>query len=398
MNEKVLDHLYNYALYDGFEGGEGDFAEVLINDESTFNKMFEYAKKTGYKGDANSFINLIHRQDGQKLSSGLIKMDGVSVRDIGGDDGKLKVKPKYQENTDKALLDIYNSPGFRKKRGIEEELSKNVKDESLRDYYIGDRYTTDEIIKEKTERLLSTPVTEVKEVSSRGGDEYEGGFMRRKFKNSLEQKDWGSREEYQKDYNEFISKENPIETSIYINEANMKKAPLKTSDVPDEDLTSDMVAITAEEKEHSTHVPLVNPAGETNFLSNITPGAAEVVAENILIKDDYLDDPTEAIAKKRVTEVYLIGKGSLSPGEDLTEGHFKEILNSDTVPPNITQLIMGVSGIGYDENDKDVNATFKRVKEKLLSDPELYNESLGRFLNIMNKIAFIDKKDGIFTV
>jgi hypothetical protein len=152
------------------------------------------------------------------------------------------------------------------------------------------------------------------------------------------------------------------------------------------------MATTIEEKEHSSHVPLINPKGVgRNYAENITPYAVDIVKENAIIDDAYLNEPTEVIAKKRATEVNLIGRGLLKPGENVDESHFKELLNKPDLPFNITQLLQAVSGIKNDE-ESAMKAT-KKIQGKILNDPKLYKETLQRWLNIMNKIAAVDKKD-----
>jgi hypothetical protein len=52
--------------------------------------------------------------------------------------------------------------------------------------------------------------------------------------------------------------------------------------------------------------------------------------------------------------------------------------------------LQAVSGIETDE-ESAIKGT-KEVQEKILNDPKLYKEALQRWLNIMNKIAYNDKK------
>jgi hypothetical protein len=52
--------------------------------------------------------------------------------------------------------------------------------------------------------------------------------------------------------------------------------------------------------------------------------------------------------------------------------------------------LQAVSGIEEDEENA-IKAT-KKIQDKILNDPKLYKESLERWLNIMNKIAFNEKK------
>jgi hypothetical protein len=54
--------------------------------------------------------------------------------------------------------------------------------------------------------------------------------------------------------------------------------------------------------------------------------------------------------------------------------------------------LQAVSGIS--ETDENVGAaeTAKKLQDKILNDPKLYKETLQRWLNIMNKIAFNEKK------
>jgi hypothetical protein len=287
----------------------------------------------------------------------------------------LKPEAKEERNSLMDELDDINE----KTSNIYEKLS-----------LIGGTYNTSDLINERRKRVETSKVN----LDEDGGDS--AGAMRRSYTNERPEAKAGLTvkevEEYERKLEEFTSKEQPLTTDIYLFPEIHKSDMYKTNEYPSEDYRSDLMATTIEEKEHSSHVPLINPKGVgRNYAENITPYAVDIVKENAIIDDAYLNEPTEVIAKKRATEVNLIGRGLLKPGENVDESHFKELLNKPDLPFNITQLLQAVSGIKNDE-ESATKAT-KKVQDQILNDPKLYKESLDRWLNIMNKIAFIDKRE-----
>ncbi len=347
-------------------------------------------------------------------------------------------KKEFLEAADEVLYQIYNSPGYLQK--LENEISqskdfnkdydpkvleelnargKNIMQkirslkpeakeernslmnelddigEKTSNIYeklslIGGTYKTSDLINERRKRVETSKVN----LDEDGGDS--AGAMRRSYTNERPEAKAGLTvkevEEYERKLEEFTSKEQPLTTDIYLFPEIHKSDMYKTNEYPSEDYRSDLMATTIEEKEHSSHVPLINPKGiGRNYAENITPYAVDIVKENAIIDDAYLNEPTEVIAKKRATEVNLIGRGLLNPGENVDESHFKELLKSPNIPFNITQLLQAVSGIEVDEENA-IKAT-KKIQDKILNDPKLYKETLQRWLNIMNKIAVVDKRE-----
>jgi hypothetical protein len=344
---------------------------------------------------------------------------------------------------DEVLNNIYNSPGYLKK--LEEEIAqskalkydpkmknellakqKEVMDklrslpkgspeesklwEDLRvigselsdkysDFYTGGNYSTADLVSERKGRVNTTPVELVKstdEYNYLDDEDYSGlgGEMQPRFANERPSPGmYEPYEDFEKRQNEFYSKEQPMNTNIELFVDNFSRKPLKSNEYNPADYRSDLMAIAIEEKEHASHIPKNNPKGERNKVENITPYAEKIVKENTILNEEsddgyYLTEPTEVIAKKRATEVNLIGRGLLEPGGQATESNFKELLKSKDLPFNIIQLLQSVSG--------EINEG--KVQDKILNDPKLYKESLDRWLNIMNKIAFVDKKGKTFDI
>ena len=378
--------------------------------------------------------------------------ENTVIKEVPAESDKMTVqspakKRDFLEAADEVLYRIYNSPGYLKKLENEIAQSKdfnkdydpkvleelNAKSEDIikkirslgpeskennllmdelsnvnqakgniyeKISLIGGKYNTTELANERRKRVETSKVKLDEESYNESA-----GFMRRSYTNKTP---WGiesnrgmasmTDEEIKKrvDENEikgkeFMAKEQPITTDIYLFPETIKSDMYKTNEYSPEDYRSDLMATAIEEKEHSSHVPLMNPSGlERNIAENITPYAVDVVKENAIIDNEYLTDPTEVIAKKRATEVNLIGRGLLNPGENADESHFKELLKSPNIPFNITQLLQAASGIQTDE-ESAIKAT-KEVQDKILNDPKLYKETLQRWLNIMNKIAYNDKK------
>ena len=286
------------------------------------------------------------------------------------------------ENVDNLLQSIYSSPGYRAKLQNEILQSKNINkdqiDEIDREYYSGDKYDVIDLINERINRVKTTPVNEIT------GDEtaeWLYGTMSPSFLNKEpDYLDVESIEEGDRLYKEYYSKKQPVKTEINIYKDNLKNL-------------SDYKSYLTEEKEHSSHIPLMSQTPLKGYGSNITPYAASIVDENIIVKNDYLNDPTETIAKKRATETNLIGKNILMPGEMVDESHFKAILNSDDMSMNIADLLIGVSGVQYKDTPEK---TIQHVKKQIKDNPDLYKKSLSRWLNIMNKIAMQDQGQDMY--
>jgi hypothetical protein len=279
-----------------------------------------------------------------------------------------------------------NSPDQEKLWDELDNINSELRDK-YSDFYTGGNYTTTDLAEERKWRVNTTPVALVKSTEENNYVEDEsglGGVMQVRFKNeppSIRPNE--TSEEFGKRYYEYNSKDQPTNTNIELYVDNINRKPLKSNEYNPEDYKSDFMAVAIEEKEHASHKPKMNPKGKSEKVENITPYAEKIVKENAVIEDDYLTDPTEVIAKKRATEVNLIGRGLLEPGGQATESNFKELLKSKDLPFNIIQLLQSVSG----ETDE------KKVQDKILNDPKLYKESLDRWLNIMNKIALIDKRE-----
>lgn len=356
-------------------------------------------------------------------------------------------KTNFLEAADEILYNIYNSPGYLKKLENEiaqskgsykdtdlkvldeleakkHELTKKVNNldidpkehnalvdeidqvfRSIREitddnYYIGGKSNAADLIKEKKERVKTGKVILDTDPEA---DEYEAGAMSSSFRNEppwrQESKTASTYEEYKKiadekfaKEREFTSKDQPIDTEITISTENKRS---KTSDFPASDYRSDLMSEAIDKKEQSANIPLVNPKGSgRGIVENITPYAVDIIKQNIIPdeEENIVQNPIEIIGKKRATEVNLIGRGLLKPGENVDESHFKELLSRPDLPFSITQLLQAVSGIS--ETDENVGAaeTAKKLQQKISSDPKLYKETLQRWLNIMNKIAYNDKK------
>jgi len=318
--------------------------------------------------------------------------------------------PKVLESLEEKTQDVMKKirrlkPGTKEENILMQELM-SLGEQKADIYYnlslVGGQYNTDELINERRKRVEATPV----ELNEEANEEGNAGFMTKQFTNTppWRQHEFGevdeTVEEFEKRYEkkrqeekEFSLKDQPLETSINLNVEEHKGPILKTNEYSPEDYRSDIMATTIEEKEHAAHVPFIRKGTPgQKYPTNITPYAVDIIDQNTVIDDDYLRIPTEVIAKKRATEVNLIGRGLLNPGEDVNESHFRELLNRPDLPMNVTQLLMSVSGVGYDEKDDKITATTKKVQNEILNNPKLYKEALQRWLNIMNKIAYNDKK------
>lgn len=108
---------------------------------------------------------------------------------------------------------------------------------------------------------------------------------------------------------------------------------------------------------------------------NITPYARKIIDENINPEtSDYLKNHTEAIAKKRVSEIYLIEQGLLKPGGTVDDSHYNYIIENRNKLPISTKHML------------------EMIQDK---DPEVMKT---RFKNIMNKIAMQDHGNNPYLV
>jgi hypothetical protein len=144
-----------------------------------------------------------------------------------------------------------------------------------------------------------------------------------------------------------------------------------------------------EELEHASHYPAKGTAyGSESFHpsgQNITPYAQKILKENINVNyedSDYLTMLTEAIAKKRATEAYLIENNLLKPGENVNESHYKFLEDNYTKLPNNVRHMMQLTDTKPENyNIKDFNMRPKALLKQRKKD------QTKSFLNIMNKIA-----------
>jgi hypothetical protein len=160
-----------------------------------------------------------------------------------------------------------------------------------------------------------------------------------------------------------------------------------------------------EEYEHASHI-LPSIKGEKKLTPyNITPYAEQIIEKYNRAKDEYLREPTEVIAKKRATEVYLINKGLLSPGGFVDDSHYDYLLsNFDLLPNNIQQFLMISSGENADFFELKKEAELKLREDEYNKERESkmdfhtkdYNKKTQDFKKsfkaIMNEIAMNNKQ------
>jgi hypothetical protein len=359
-------------------------------------------KRTNFLETADEILYQIYNSPGylQKLENEIAQSKG-NYKDT---DSKLldELKAKRHELIKKA-----NNPDLKsnsKDYGVImdelDKVRKSISEISDDNYYIGGKSNAADLINERKKRVQTGKVTLDSDPEA---DEYEAGIMSSSFRNEApwkqKSKTADTYEEYKKiadeefaKEREYTSKEQPIDTEITIATKNKRS---KTNEYPAEDYRSDLMSEAIDKKEQSANIPLVNPKGSDRVIKeNITPYAVDIIKQNTIADEEesIVSEPIEIIGKKRATEVNLIGRGLLKPGETVDESHFKELLSRPDLPFSITQLLQAVSGIS--ETDENVGAaeTAKKLQDKILNDPKLYKETLQRWLNIMNKIAFNEKK------
>lgn len=238
-----------------------------------------------------------------------------------------------REDTTKELLDIYSSEGYSNK--LRNELEKSgVTDKKVQD-----------VLLNRVVRLITTPI-EYENLK-----EGERGQMTAK-----------------------TSKDESNPFSPYLSSTDIKlSSELKKGNLENKKSTS------IEEYEHASHIsPKINIKEEEKSY-NITPYAKQINKKYNKSDTEYLRDDTEAIAKKRATEVYLINKGLLSPGGFADDSHYDYLLaNYDNLPKNVKQFLMITTG------DK-TNFGELSNKAKLKLEEEKYNKSSKNKIEVHSK-------------
>jgi hypothetical protein len=145
-----------------------------------------------------------------------------------------------------------------------------------------------------------------------------------------------------------------------------------------------------EELEHASHYPGKNTSyySRSSYPSNnnITPYAQKILKKNIGVKyedNDYLTELSEAIAKKRATEAYLIENGMLKPGENIDKSHFEFLKDTEAILPSNVKSMLDLTNSkieNYFKKDYRFTNSSKILKKK-------NKDHYKRFENIMNKIA-----------
>jgi hypothetical protein len=131
-----------------------------------------------------------------------------------------------------------------------------------------------------------------------------------------------------------------------------------------------------------------------------------------LLRKPYLKLYTENMAKKRASEVYLINKGLLNPGENVNENHYKYLIeNYDYLPSNVRsaidmtnenekayQLIYGIDK-DFLEMEQDYDNDMKWIKSNKnpnKDDFKLYYNTQIRKENLQNRIKKFKKSQENF--
>lgn len=235
-----------------------------------------------------------------------------------------------REDTTKELIDIYSSEGYSNK--LRNELEKSgVTDKKVQD-----------VLLNRVVRLITTPI------------EYENLKEGERGQMTL------------KEFNDSSNPFNPYPSSTDI----------KLSSELKKEKEENKKSTAVEEYEHASHKL---PKYEENKYQNITPYAEQINEKYNKSKESYLRKPSEAIAKKRATEVYLINKGLLSPGGFADDSHYDYLLaNYDNLPNNVKQFLMITTG---DKTNFDELSN----KAKLKLEEEKYNKSSKNKIEVHSK-------------
>lgn len=276
----------------------------------------------------------------------------------------VDINQKFENDARQALIDIYNSPGY--KRKLQNEINQSG--------YFFPKSTYNKTLKEREQRVSNTPIYWKNKQDDKLLNNAKG------YMSPLHQKIVMN--------NDFFSNYNTINKNIdnhdYINDLknSIAKDDINYGDAdivikkPIGELIIEHSPFSTliEELEHSSHHSKLKPAAYKNSIYsdsnvNITPYAKKILKENNISNWNYLNIPTEGIAKKRAAEVFLIKNNLLKPGEEVNDSHYDYLINNyNRLPDNVKHLLQITTG---DKLNKS-------------------NKSKERFKNIMNKIAVND--------
>jgi hypothetical protein len=388
MAKDAVEFLYNIATKDGFDGPIDEFLSVINKNPEAFDRVYTYAKATGFNGNSGALKSIIFPSDsaaspttGGESSGPSLPDDGllpvqsiIQVRDLPANDGKMKVQKSTSEllqESNALLKAIYESEGYKRKLANEVEQSKSM------DLSGGSSRT---IGGEKTAAYDEEAMTYENIYKSRLG-----GLQTQWFPYSENTKDVNS-DAYMKPVKDYADDGSgfSVKKAIYYNPKSMEAEG-----------SSEKMDIRVHEPEHSSNyfdsVRTMPDDNKSEFWSyemqNITPYAKGVIDENVdpnvshpnkATSKDYLKTYTEIMARKRVTEAYLINNNLIKPGEEVTDEHFEYMLKDSAGRPGGVDEFMRILGIS-NPYAKPSEETKKKAKE--------------RFLNLMNKIAATDRTE-----
>ena len=293
------------------------------------------------------------------------------------------------------LLDIYSSPGYKRKLENEKLESKKLKSQGLYTSNFGEGlgkkllYTdndfnrsAEEIIDERVRRIKNTPIYNM-DINDESYNDA-AGVMSANVQSLYLPNTY------------YVNPKIKVRTNLYDNTPEGYKSTL------------------IEELEHASHFPygyFKNP--DKYSVLNVTPYAKKIFDESTPANRNpygdrkYLKMYSENMAKKRAAENYLIDKGLLEPGGNVDESHYKYLIdNFSNLPDNVQDIInmTSESKTLFNSNSNDMNDIMiklyqndntKEGKLKLkeaLKKKENYNKSIKNFINIINKIAYEDKE------
>jgi len=264
------------------------------------------------------------------------------------------VLKEYADNVRDTLNDIHTSKGYQRKLSNEVIRSGNNKKgdmDEMMDSSAWRNSTPLGLLNQRMYRSANTPVSSFDKWNA-GGHASQTPLL--------------GRMSYNKD--NFLREE-----GFYVDERD-PRVGINTYH-PDINKKGELRSTLVEELEHASHVGLGSVFGH-HFLPsdeeglNITPYAKKVIKDNGA-NDDRKDfgHPSEVIAKKRATEVYLIDKGLIKPGGRVLPKHLEYLeSNYNDLPTNVQQFMI-----------------------------EVTNGKRQAQLNIMNKIAANDQQPQIPT-
>lgn len=434
MATKALETLYNWAKSTGYEKSIDDFHNLISTNKDALDSVYKYAKDTGYQNDLNAFTNLVGLKQSQEtptekkslyesdINRNLMPItENTIIREVEPEETEPgKVKKKYgkkqnvrikEGNEERVIstdsseyrkayeeksvmsLDEEGVPYQKSSEGVEVVGEKpdwlrqkemipgldNIPNDIYYETIVKPLKTDIDALKNDTKSELMSIYTSKGYIDKLKNEIKKSGIKDKNVQDVITNRvirllttpmEYDALEEGTRGEMTYSNKSNKL-NSFYESPTDIKiSSELKNEKLENKKSTA------VEEYEHASHKI---PKYKKGDYENITPYAKQINQKYNRSNVDYLKIPSEAISKKRATEVYLINKGLLSPGGFVDDSHYDYLLaNYDKLPNNVKQFITITSGDEIDFDNLSNQAKLKLQEDK-------YNKNNQDKINVHTK-------------